>query len=188
MDPGPINRSIRRTDLAGKRANKDVVSRHELMFEIWLIGDDAAAAGIDKHDWTVQGSTPSSSRVTLGCLLQLSKILAGKFGIDTGGLRCCAGNQCEQGYDQTRHFSARVPHDNAVSIISMREDLKQRKSSAVTFSCGCFSGWSFWDIHRLQGGCAGSVPDTSAFLFCIPVRYDSTSLTLASVAGAHRPQ
>ena len=96
MDACPVDCGIRGTDVLWKRADEDTVARDQLIFAIGLIGDDAAAAGIDKHDWTIQAKAPGLSAVTVGSLLELPKILLGQFCVDSAGLCYQARNTCEQ--------------------------------------------------------------------------------------------
>lgn len=81
------------------------------MFEIRLIGDDAAAARIDKHDWTIQTQPPGLAAVAIRSLLELPEVLCGKFGVDGGRLRRRASNECEQACErQNNGLHLRVCH------------------------------------------------------------------------------
>src|SRR5215213_2744322 len=114
MDAGPVDRGIRRTDLARKFAGKDSVLRDQLMFEICLIGNGVAGSRIDKHDWTIQSQAPGLAAVTIRSLLELPKILCSQFGIDARRLCRRARNKYEQAQDHQAessiHFTDTTSH------------------------------------------------------------------------------
>src|ERR1051325_7877936 len=95
MNAGPVSRRIRRVDLSRKFADKDTILRHQLVFEIGLVGDDVAGAWIDKHDRTIERQAPRLAGVTIRSLLELPKILCSQFGVDSR-LRCRTRNKYEQ--------------------------------------------------------------------------------------------
>src|SRR5829696_7178553 len=122
MDARPVQCRIRRTDLFGKRADKDTLLRHELMFGICLICDDVAAARIDKHEWPIQAQAPRLASVAIGSLLELSKILGSQFGVDTRRLRCRARNEYEHARERQddRQFAGTMCHFLAVRWLCLR--------------------------------------------------------------------